>query len=893
MAFAADKLFNEVIRKEMAVLASKVKVRDIVAYLPCLTITDREEIEAKREIAGNYCAIMVLLDNLRRRENWPEQFITALQQIEQPELSSLISDAYNRIRGIHAAPPPAPAPAPAAAPPTPAPCSATVSAHAAASAPFIPASSPAEPSATIAAQAVASAPSIPAPSPAEPSATVTTATIHKIPCSTLPQLTPLVQTSAQSSTSSPMNSALSSNPNKAAPDSAGGYAGDPAQVAPVHTPPKSTEPVSAPTFTPFVRQSEVSVDARETPMLGISDSLTNAAISGSSSLGPTVPTNPTSYKVNQPANTSQSSALTQKVPKAASFSVKHPVQDTNPPGTGLARDSQNNTTMNQSQEPSQRTAQAPPSASSGAFANENQENFSKPGVLREEEPVSFISDPSLQISNMTADSSFIQSARPQAVPSRGEEPVQSLGHVSVHVGSVQNFTPSAFENGFPEVGNSSYSHQPVEDCYESLQTGRHVVQFSENPSLPNLSGQPLSVVSQTTDLSLRSAAESHVRLIKSGRTSVMELNGYISDSEVKDEEITETPPPRNRTEVPDSCDATAVQERSPAGGSAYRERRVSNASSGRQRIDSLKKNRPPFPWFGMDIGGTLVKLVYFEPKDITAEEEQEEVESLKSIRHYLMSQTAYGKTGIRDVHLELPNLTLWGRRGSLHFIRFPTQDLPVFLQMARDKHFSSLHTILCATGGGAYKFEADFRTMADLQLLKLDELDCLIKGILYIDSVISSGPAECYYYENPTDPEHCEQKPYNLENPYPLLLVNIGSGVSILAVHSKDNYRRVTGTSFGSMMSKEKRDSVSKEDLARATLVTITNNIGSITRLCAQNEGIDRVVFVGNFLRVNILSMKLLAYAMNYWSKGQLKALFLRHEGYFGAVGALLELNSP
>lgn len=32
-----------------------------------------------------------------------------------------------------------------------------------------------------------------------------------------------------------------------------------------------------------------------------------------------------------------------------------------------------------------------------------------------------------------------------------------------------------------------------------------------------------------------------------------------------------------------------------------------------------------FPWFGMDIGGTLVKLVYFEPKDITAEEEQEEV----------------------------------------------------------------------------------------------------------------------------------------------------------------------------------------------------------------------------------------------------------------------------
>lgn len=118
-----------------------------------------------------------------------------------------------------------------------------------------------------------------------------------------------------------------------------------------------------------------------------------------------------------------------------------------------------------------------------------------------------------------------------------------------------------------------------------------------------------------------------------------------------------------------------------------------------------------FPWFGMDIGGTLVKLSYFEPIDITAEEEQEEVESLKSIRKYLTSNVAYGSTGIRDVHLELKDLTLFGRRGNLHFIRFPTHDLPTFIQMGRDKNFSTLHTVLCATGGGAYKFEKDFRTV--------------------------------------------------------------------------------------------------------------------------------------------------------------------------------------
>lgn len=43
------------------------------------------------------------------------------------------------------------------------------------------------------------------------------------------------------------------------------------------------------------------------------------------------------------------------------------------------------------------------------------------------------------------------------------------------------------------------------------------------------------------------------------------------------------------------------------------------------------------------------------------------------------------------------------------------------------------------------------------------------------------------------------------------------------------------------MNSKERRNAVSKQDLARATLVTITNNIGSIARMCAVNEKIERV----------------------------------------------------
>lgn len=48
------------------------------------------------------------------------------------------------------------------------------------------------------------------------------------------------------------------------------------------------------------------------------------------------------------------------------------------------------------------------------------------------------------------------------------------------------------------------------------------------------------------------------------------------------------------------------------------------------------------------------------------------------------------------------------------------------------------------------------------------------------------------------------------------------------------------------------------------------------------------MVFVGNFLRVNTLSMKLLAYALDYWSNGQLKALFLRHEVCACFVGQII-----
>ncbi|XP_054721702.1 pantothenate kinase 1-like [Uloborus diversus] len=352
------------------------------------------------------------------------------------------------------------------------------------------------------------------------------------------------------------------------------------------------------------------------------------------------------------------------------------------------------------------------------------------------------------------------------------------------------------------------------------------------------------------------------------------------------------------------------------------------------------------PWFGLDIGGTLVKLVYFEPTDVTPNEIEAEKGALKKIRHYLTSNSAYGSTGKRDVHLQMDNVVIGNRTGILHFIRFPTSAMNVFLQLAKSKGMAYMSSTVCATGGGAFKFEEDFRHEMNMELHKFDELDSLIRGVEFINAY---NEHECYYYVDPLDEENCRKEYFDLNNLYPFLVVNIGSGVSMLAVHSPTDFKRVTGTSlgggtflglcclltgcesfedaislaekgdstkvdklvrdiyggsypkfnlqgdtvassFGNMTSKSKRADAKREDLARATLVTITNNIGSIARMCAVNEGITKVVFIGNFLRVNFLSMKLLAYAMDFWSADSLKALFLEHEGYFGAVGCLMEL---
>ena len=89
-------------------------------------------------------------------------------------------------------------------------------------------------------------------------------------------------------------------------------------------------------------------------------------------------------------------------------------------------------------------------------------------------------------------------------------------------------------------------------------------------------------------------------------------------------------------------------------------------------------------------------------------------------------------------------------------------------------------------------------------------------------------------------------------------------------------------------MAQGSAEDVSKSDLAKAALIMVTNNIGSIVQLHARLEGVTRVIFAGNFLENNEIAMRTLAFALEFWSQGKVLALFLEHIGYSGAVGALI-----
>ncbi|PKU80199.1 Pantothenate kinase 2 [Dendrobium catenatum] len=160
---------------------------------------------------------------------------------------------------------------------------------------------------------------------------------------------------------------------------------------------------------------------------------------------------------------------------------------------------------------------------------------------------------------------------------------------------------------------------------------------------------------------------------------------------------------------------------------------------------------------------------------------------------------------------------------------------------------------------------------------------------------------------------------------FPYLLVNIGSGVSMIEVIGKGKFERIIGThiggdlsqrgdnltvdltvgdiygehgypkiglpatttasSFGKVTSNKLSD-YRAEDFAAALLNAFTYNIGQISYFVAKLSGLKRIFFRGAYICGHAKTMDKISRALKYWSKGEVQTTFLCHEGFMGTLGA-------
>ncbi|KAK3512631.1 hypothetical protein QTP70_018762 [Hemibagrus guttatus] len=346
--------------------------------------------------------------------------------------------------------------------------------------------------------------------------------------------------------------------------------------------------------------------------------------------------------------------------------------------------------------------------------------------------------------------------------------------------------------------------------------------------------------------------------------------------------------------------------------------------------DEIFRNLENAKRFAIDIGGSLTKLAYYSTV-------QHKVAKVRSFDH-----TA--KTSIQNEADGEPLYEISVQEeitARLHFIKFENRYIETCLDFIKDHLVNTETKVIKATGGGAYKFKDLIEKKLKLKVDKEDEMTCLIKGCNF---VLKNIPHEAFVYAKHADPEFRFQNTH--PDIFPYLLVNIGSGVSIVKVESEDKFERIGGSSIGggtfwglgALLTKTKRfdellqlaskgqhtsvdmlvkdiyggaslslglpgyliassfgksattdKEFSKEDMAKSLLHMISNDIGQLACLYARLHNLTRVYFGGFFIRGHPVTMHTITYSINFFSKSKVQALFLRHEGYLGAIGAFLK----
>ncbi|EKE41679.1 pantothenate kinase 1, putative [Entamoeba nuttalli P19] len=358
------------------------------------------------------------------------------------------------------------------------------------------------------------------------------------------------------------------------------------------------------------------------------------------------------------------------------------------------------------------------------------------------------------------------------------------------------------------------------------------------------------------------------------------------------------------------------------------------------------KTQSPLPLNGVrrrtaplsaDIGGTMTKIVFWIPGD-TDIDLPKYVEPEESV----MSGFDLYPDPVLKVTMNSKG------ENELCFMKFPTLQIPEFIHYAKTSKLKEIYgignlQILNVTGGGAYKFANLLKDEMDLEVRQQDEMRCLVLGVNFL--LLCCQEKLCFRFVNKT-------KLYREVTPeiFPYLLVNVGSGVSILKVTAPEKYERVSGSligggtfwglcclltnyksfdemlqaaqygqhqnvdlyvkdiygrcydsvglaadmmasSFGKVQKVpcgEAKNHYSEADIAQGLMMMVCGSIAHLGFELTKLHHINRIFYTGGFVAHNPVVWEAITTMLTTWSSGSVDANFLEYDGYFGSIGALL-----
>lgn len=356
-----------------------------------------------------------------------------------------------------------------------------------------------------------------------------------------------------------------------------------------------------------------------------------------------------------------------------------------------------------------------------------------------------------------------------------------------------------------------------------------------------------------------------------------------------------------------------------------------------ERKHSFTPSQP----LAIDIGGSFTKMVYFRPEDPP------------ELPSYVLKEEPALGSKLPVVGDDSLTMTVDEAGATLRFLRFPSTRLVDFIKFVlnHDLHAKYGRKIDCvnATGGGAHKYAQVVQESLGCLLVQQDEMASLVRGLNFL---ISTCDSEIFTFDQGRRREFQKH-----EVLYPCMLVNIGSGVSIIRIDGEDQYTRVSGSSIGGgtfwglckqltgvesyqeilrLCAEGDNSSVDllvgdiyggaytqlglapdviassfakcglahpdedfpnapspvspqkPQDVARSILYLVANNITQIAYLNARLHNAKQIFFTGGFVQDNQVLWERITFGLQFWSSGEMRANFLLHDGYLGALGSLL-----